>query len=217
MDAKARLEPAQVLQWLARTLRGRFSIPLSVLRERLPLPSPKITLELEPASPGLRIRGKAHALGAPIDFAVRVDADGVHLEGQRRTLRLRLSEVELSTPSDAPGPLAEAIRNRRIDTDHPATLLGNMVSLPDMVVEAKGRELVIDLMRIPALRRDEMLSAALAAATSYVGVRDIRIAGDAIELRLGVLPGGPKEAVMSTARAALTPAVRFLWPEGRGS
>jgi hypothetical protein len=30
-----------------------------------------------------------------------------------------------------------------------------------------------------------------------------------------VLPGGPKEAALSTARAALFPAVRYLWPEGR--
>lgn len=217
MAAKTKLELAQALQWLARTLRGRISIPLSVVRERLPLPSRKITIELEPASPGLRIRGNAHALGAPIVFALRVDADGVHVEGQRRTVRLRLSEVELSTPTDAPGPLAEAIRNGRIDTSNPATLLGNMVSLPDMIVEAKGRELVIDLMRIPALRRDELLRAVLAAATSYLCVRDIRIADDAIELRLGMLPGGPKEAALSTARAALTPAVRFLWPEGRES
>jgi hypothetical protein len=217
MDVRTRLEPAQVLQWLVGTLRGRISIPLSVVSERLPRPSEKLALEVEPASPGLRIRGKAYALGAPIVFAVRVDADGVHVEGQRRTVRLRLSEVELSTPSDAPGPLARAIRDGSIDTDNPATLLGNLVSLPDMVVEAKGQELVIDLMRIPALRRDEMLSAALAAATSYLCIRDVRITGDAIELRLGVLPGGAKEAAMSTARAAFTPVVRLLWPEGRGS
>jgi hypothetical protein len=217
MDSKRRLEPAQVLQWLGGTLRGRISIPLSIIRERLPRPSEKIALEIEPASPGLRIRGKAHALGAPIDFGVRVDADGIHVEGQHRTIRLRLSEVELSTPTNAPGPLAEAIRSGSVDTDNPATLLGNMVSLPDMIVEAKGRELVIDLLRIPALQRDEMLSAVLAAATSYLCVRDIRIVGDAVELSLGVLPGGPKEAAMSTARAALTPAVRFLWPEGRRS
>ena len=38
---------------------------------------------------------------------------------------------------------------------------------------------------------------------------------DEIELRLGLLPGGAKEAVLSTARAALTPVVRYLWPEGR--
>jgi hypothetical protein len=31
----------------------------------------------------------------------------------------------------------------------------------------------------------------------------------------GILPGGAKEAALSTARAALTPVVRYLWPEGR--
>jgi len=178
--------------------------------------SEKVSLEIEPASPGLVVRGKARALGAPIDFTARVDADGVHVEGQRRTVRIRLSEVELSTSADAPGPLADAIRNGLIDTRNPGTLIGNMVSLPDMIVEAKGEHVVLDLMRIPAIARDEMLRASIAALTSYLCVREIRVRDDAIELRFGLLPAGPKEAALSTARAALTPAVRFLWPEGRG-
>jgi hypothetical protein len=178
--------------------------------------SEKVALRVEAVSPGLRIQGEAHALGAPIRFAARIDADGVHIEGERRTIRLRVSEVELSTSEDAPGPLADAIRNGMIDTDNPATLIGNMISLPDMVVEAQGQDVVIDLMRVPAIQRDEMLRTAVAAATSYVGVKGIRVSDDAIELQLGLLPGGPKEAALSTARAVLTPAVRFLWPEGRG-
>ena len=175
----------------------------------------KVALEIEPASPGLRIRGEAHALGAPIAFAARIDADGVHIEGERRTVTIRLSEVELSTSDDAPGPLADAIRNGMIDIDNPATLIGNMITLPDVIVAAKGQEVVLDLMRVPAIRRDELLRAAIAAATSYLCVKGIRISDDAVELELGLLPGGPKEAVLSTARAALTPAVRLLWPEGR--
>jgi hypothetical protein len=175
----------------------------------------KVALEIEPASPGLRIRGEAHALGAPIAFAARIDADGVHIEGERRTVTIRLSEVELSTSEDAPGPLADAIRNGMIDIDNPATLIGNMITLPDMIVAAKGQEVVLDLMRVPAIQRDEMLRAAIAAATSYLCVKGIRISDDAVELELGLLPGGPKEAALSTARAALIPAVRLLWPEGR--
>jgi hypothetical protein len=195
---------------------GRISIPLSSIRGRLGRLSDKVALDIEAVSPGLRVRGEAHALGAPISFAARVDADGVHIEGERRTVRIRLSEVELSTSEDAPGPLADAIRNGMIDTNNPATLIGNMISLPDMIVEAEGQDVVIDLMRVPAIQRDEMLRTAVAAATSYLCVKGIRVSDDAIELQLGLLPGGPKEAALSTARAMLTPAVRFLWPEGRG-
>ena len=216
MKETTRPAPAQALQLLLQALGGRISIPLSEIRGRLAQLSKKVTLEIEAATPGLRIRGEAHALGAPISFAARVDADGVHIEGERRTIRIRLSEVELSTSEDAPGPLADAIRNGMIDTDNPATLIGNMISLPDMIVEAQGQDVVIDLMRVPAIQRDEMLRTAVAAATSYVCVKGIRVSDDAIELQLGLLPGGPKEAALSTARAVLTPAVRFLWPEGRG-
>jgi hypothetical protein len=176
--------------------------------------SGKVALDIEAASPGLRIRGAANALGAPIAFTARIDADGVHVEGERRTVRLHLSEVDLTTGENAPGPLAEAIRTGMIDTKNPATLIGNMISLPDAVVSAEGQDVVIDLMKLPAVQRDENLRAALAAATSYLCVTAIESSGDAIELQLGLLPGGPKEAALSTARALLTPAVRFLWPEG---
>ncbi len=216
MNDTKRVDPSQALRLAMQALGGRISIPLSLIRARLAEMSEKVSLRVEPVSPGLRIQGEAHALGAPIRFAARLDADGVHIEGEQRTIRIRLSEVELSTSEDAPGPLADAIRNGMIDTDNPATLIGNMISLPDMIVEAQGRDVVIDLMRVPAIQRDEMLRTAVAAATSYVCVKGIRVSDDAIELQLGLLPGGPKEAALSTARAILTPAVRFLWPEGRG-
>jgi hypothetical protein len=52
------------------------------------------------------------------------------------------------------------------------------------------------------------------AASSYLGVTGIGTTNDALVLQLGFLPGGAKEAALSTARAALAPAVRILWPEG---
>lgn len=208
------LEPAQMMRLAAKALTGRISIPLSLLREWVARMSGQATINLEPASPGLRVRGEAHALGAPIAFGVRVDADGVHVEGERRTIRLTLREVELSTPDDSPGPLADAIRDGMIDTQNPATLVGNMMSLPDFIVEAEGRTVVIDLMRIPALAGDERVLTAVAAATSYLCVKDIHVSEDAIDLQLALLPGGPKEAALSTARAALAPAIRYLWPSG---
>ena len=215
MNEIGRVEPCQAVRLLMQALGGRVSIPLSVIRGRLAELSEKVALEIEAESPGLRVRGEGHALGAPIDFAARIDAEGVHVEGQQRTIRIRLSDVELSTTKDAPGPLADAIRNGMIDTGNPATLIGNMMTLPDMIVKAEGQDVVIDLMRVGAIERDETLRAAFAAATSYLCVTGIRIGGDSIELRLGLLPGGPREAALSTARAALTPMVRFLWPEGR--
>jgi len=203
----------QALRFVTRAAGGRIAIPLSSIRSRLDPMFEKVSLKIEAESPGLRLEGKAKALGAPIVFAARIDAEGVRVEGEQRTVRIRLSEVALSTTDDAPGPLADAIRTGMIDTEHPATLIGNMVSLPDMVVAAKGQDVVIDLMKVPAIERDEMRKATLAAATSYLGVTGIRVCDDAIELQLGLLPGGLKEAALSTARAALTPAVRFLWPE----
>ena len=214
MPPPTRFETRQALSLLIGALGGRISIPLSAIRSRMAGLSEKVVIEIEPASPGLRLQGNAHALGAPIAFAARIDADGIRVEGEKRTVRIRLSEVRLSTSDDAPGPLADAIRTGMIDTGNPATLIGNMVALPDMVVSAEGQDVVIDLMKAPAIERDEIWKAALAAATSYLCVTDIAIEGDAIQLRLGLLPGGVKEAALSTARAVLIPAVRLLWPEG---
>jgi len=122
MTPKGTRGPAQVLRFAIDALRGRLRIPLSLIRERLAQLSDKVALQIEPASPGLRVRGDARALGAPIGFAARIDVDGVHVDGPRRTIRIRLSEVELSTPPDAPGPLADAMGpdaairpDRRID------------------------------------------------------------------------------------------------------
>ena len=215
MTLRGRLDPSQAFRLVTQALGGRFRIPLDTVRGRLAELSDKVDVDLSSAAPGLRVRGQAHALGAPIAFSARIDAGGIEVAGEQRMVRIRLSEVALATDDDAPGPLADAIRNGMIDTANPATLVGNMISLPAMIVKAEGHDIVIDLMKAPAIERDEMLRAAFAAATSYLCVTGIRVADDEIELRLGLLPGGPKEAVLSTARAALTPVVRYLWPEGR--
>lgn len=209
------LKPGQALRLVVQALGGRISIPLSLVRSQVANFSDKVALDVEPVSPGLQVSGRAEALGAPIAFSARIDAEGVHVEGQQRTVTIRLSEVTLSTDEDAPGPLADAIRNGMIDTQNPATLIGNMMPLPDLVVRAEGQEVVIDLMRVPAIAADARLQTAFAAVTSVLCVSSVQISGDAIVLGLGVLPGGPKEAALSTARAALFPAVRYLWPEGQ--
>lgn len=214
MPSKTRLEPAQALRLIAQTLRGRVSIPLSLIRSRVAGMSEKVAIAIDAEGPGLRVRGEAQALGAPIGFAARIDAEGIRIDGERRTVRVHLSEVSLTTTEDAPGPLAEAIRTGMIDTANPATLIGNMITLPDMIVSAEGQDVVLDLMEVPALRSDEVLRAAVAAASTYLSVTGIGVSGDAIELQLGLLPGGVKEAALSTARAALLPTVRILWPEG---
>ncbi|MGB9339622.1 MAG: hypothetical protein WCB63_10305 [Polyangiales bacterium] len=214
MPSSPPFDARQALRFVTGALGGRIAIPLSAIRSRLGPLFEKVSLTIEAESPGLRLEGEAHALGAPIHFAAHIDAEGVRVEGEQRTVRIRLSEVALSTTDDAPGPLADAIRTGMIDTGNPATLIGNVVALPDMVVSAEGQDLVIDLMKAPAIERDEILKAALAAATSYLCVTDIAIEDDALQLRLGLLPGGVKEAALSTARAALIPAVRFLWPKG---
>lgn len=197
-----------------QALGGRISIPLSVVRDRVTGLSEKVELDIAEAPPGIRVRGQAHALGAPIAFSARIEAKGIDVKREQRTLRVHLSEMALATDDDAPGPLADAIRNGMIDTANPATLIGNMMALPDMVIEAAGQDIVIDLMKMPVIARGETLRAAVAAATSYLCVTGIQVADDSIVLQFGVLPGGAKEAALSTVRAALSPLVRYLWPEG---
>ena len=215
MAPPRRFEAARTVRLVTQALGGRIRIPLDRIHRRLAPLTEKVELDIRAAGPGLRVRGQAHALGAPISFSARVEADGIEVTGQQRTVRIHLSEVALATDDDAPGPLADAIRNRMIDTANPATLIGNMMSLPEMVVEAEGSDVVIDLMKVPAIQEDEVVLAAFAAATSYLCVTRVDIIDDAIELKFGMLPGGAKEAALSTARAALTPVVRYLWPEGR--
>ena len=215
MSTLPNIAPDQAVRSVVQMMGGRVSVPLSFLRSRLAPLSDKVALQISSSSPGLRVSGAARALGAPISFAARIDVDGVHVVGEQRTVRIHLSDVQLSTEEDAPGPLAEAIRTGMIDTQNPATLVGNMISLPDMIVEASGQDVVVDLMKLPAIAENEMLRAALAAATSYLCVTGARVSDDAVELQLGILPGGMKEAALSTARAALMPVVSVLWPEGR--
>ena len=89
MNPKPRLEPAQALRLVTQALGGSISIPLSAVRHRVAGISEKVELDISEAPPGVRVRGQAHALGAPIAFSARIEADGVDVRGEQRTVRLR--------------------------------------------------------------------------------------------------------------------------------
>jgi len=213
--SQARIKPYDALRTAVAALRGRLSIPLSEIESRLSAVSNKATLAVSGRSGGIELNGRTRALGAAISFSALITIDGVDVTGTRRLARIVIRDVELKVDDpDAPGPLAEAIRQGRIDTEHPASLIGNMVTLPDFVADASGDTVTLDLMKLPILRDEPALREAFGLASSLLGVTGVATTERSIELELGLLPGGAREAALSAARTALAPAVRYLWPEG---
>ena len=72
MTLQRRFDASRTLRLVTQALGGRIRIPLEVLRRRLAVFSEKVELDVRAADPGVRVRGQAHALGAPISFSARL-------------------------------------------------------------------------------------------------------------------------------------------------
>ncbi len=166
-----------------------LQIPLEVLEARLAALVPGGALKVSARGGGLRIEGAVEALRAPLRFGVTLHHAQAH--GAVGDVAIRLSELHLETSDDAPGPLAAAVREGRIDVAAPASLLRAQLFLPEGITP-EGDDLIV--LSIPRLVSNARGPIAEAASRAALGTLDLTLrvdaGADALVIRPRALPRG---------------------------
>ena len=110
-------------------------------------------------------------------------------------LALRVQNLALHAPEDTPAAQMIAA----MDLSQPANLLEMMPGKHTRMLEASGDRIVIDLMMLPAFKKNQRLRQVL-AGVSFVGVKDVRIDGDLLVIGFAVHPLGIPQALSRARR-----------------
>lgn len=178
--------PVSALLWLAREL-GAGKVPQDLV--------------LEARNPGIFAQASFTLMNTPLRGASTIFVERVDMSSERLLLDLRFEEIALTvTDPDAGTPVAALLQSGALDLSRPGDLLSYMPKRPEMLVEARGNVITIDLMKHPKLEK-ERAKKLVGLLVSLVGVETVRTEGSHLDVAFSALPGGAQEA-LAQIRAA---------------
>ena len=196
--------PSQMFNIARHALGMRIAVPLDALRWFIANTPPS---KKAPQDVTITSRPPAIAIGATVDLmganvragaAIRIDRIEVGPESLR--VALRLTNVEMKVLGESMSPVAGLLRSGALDLSKPGNLIKFMPKKPDVLVEAHDDVLVIDLMKNPKIRANDMVRRVIETLTPVVNVSGLSTEGDFLIIQLKATPFGLPKA-FNAARA----------------
>ena len=190
-----RKNPEEVVKAAKNAAGLRFGVPLAALRylAAQAKPSKKMPkdIELGAAPPALRLSATVDAMGTPLRAHASVKVDEVEISAESLRIGLRLKDVKLALLDEASdSPVATLVKSGALDLSKPGNLVKFIPKRPPAIVEAEGDRIVLDLMKVPALAKNDRVKRALAVVSPLVGIRAIETDGDHVYVALRATPSG---------------------------
>ena len=191
--------PEELLRALRHLLALRFGVPLDALRffagRAGGKKGPK-DLVLEAVPPGLRVRATVELMGTSVRADATVFIERVSITPEELRFEIRLANVSLKVPDDAPeSPIAALLRSGALDLSRPGNLAAYMPKRPALLVDAKDDRVVIDLMRHPKIAKNRRAIRTLAVLAPLLTVAGIESDSEHLDVTLRAFPDGLRQAV----------------------
>ncbi len=198
-----RANPRAVVRAATDATRLRFGIPIRALRwavsasQTKPKKGAPTDIELVPTPPALQFSASVDAMGTPVRVSASIRIDDVYIAPDTVRVALRLTGVSLALLAESDSPIAILIKSGMLDLTKVVNVLKVIQKRPPVIVEAGGDRVVLDLLKLPALARNERFRRALSVISPVVGVRAIETDGEHVYISLRATPRGLVEAVQA--------------------
>ncbi len=189
-----RRNPDELVRAAVNAAGLRFGIPLAALRylssqAKLPRKAPK-DIEIGSAPPAIRISLSVDAMGTAVRASAAIKIDEIDLSPEAMRIGIKLTDVKLALIGDSSSPVATLIKSGALDLSKPGNLVKFLPKRPPAIVEADEDRIVVDLMMVPAVAKNEALRRALAIVTPVVNVRAVETDRDHLYVALRAMPRG---------------------------
>jgi hypothetical protein len=196
--------PATLFTMARHALGFRVAVPLDALRWFIANTPPSkkaptdITITARP--PAIHLGATLELMGTLVRASAAVLVDELRLLPAEMRVTLRLSDVQMNVIGESNTPVAGLIKSGALDLSKPGNLVNFMPKKPDVLIEAKGDRIVLDLMKNPKIRANDKLHKILSTLTPVLNVSALSTDGDYLVVALRATPMGFAQAV-NNARA----------------
>lgn len=188
-----RSHPEEFSRVIRNAIGMRFGLPLASFRwiaSQLANPDQVEDLEIAAVAPGLRMAATFDLMKTRVRAGAVLYIDRIHLSGDEMRMELRLEDVSMIPVANGKSQIAALLITRSLDLSRPGDLVQHLPDMPDMIVDAHGNRVVIDLMRVPQLAEDPLVRHALGLMTALMTLDGIETEGDHLDLHFKPLPQG---------------------------
>ena len=188
-----REHPEEFSRVFRNALGLRFGVPLAAFRwlaDQLADPEAVEDVEIGAVPPGLRAGATFDLMNTRVRAGAVLYIDRIHLTGDEMRLELRLEDVSMIPVDTHKSQISALLVTRSLDLSRPGDLVQHLPDMPDMIVDAHGNRVVLDLMRVPQLAEDPLVRHALGLMTALVTLDGIGTEGEHLDLQFKPLPAG---------------------------
>jgi hypothetical protein len=196
-----RANPTSLVKVASDATKLRFGIPIRALRwvataqTGTPKKGAPKDIELVPTPPALQFSASVDAMGTPIRVSAAIRIEEVYIAPDTVRVAIRLNGVTLALLAESDSPVAMLIKSGVLDLSKPGNVVKVLPKRPPFVIDAGGDRIVLDLLKVPALAKNERFRRALSVISPVVGIRAIETDGEHLYITLRATPRGLREAV----------------------
>jgi hypothetical protein len=194
-----RANPTSLVKAATDATRLRFGIPIRALSwaatQSKPQKNAPKDIELVPTPPALTFSASVDAMGTPIRVSASIRIEDVYIAPDAVRIAIRLRDVSLALLAESDSPVAMLIKSGVLDLSKPGNVVKVLPKRPAAIVDAGGDRIVVDLLKIPALAKNERFRRILSVVSPVVGIRAIETDGEHLYVTLRATPSGLREAV----------------------
>ena len=203
--------PEELSRLIRNAIGMRFGVPLAAFRwlaGQLADPEKVDDVEVGAVPPGLRMAATFDLMHTRVRAGAVLYIDRIHLTGEEMRVELRLEDVSMIPVDTHKSQISALLVTRSLDLSRPGDLVQHLPDMPDMIVDAHGNRVVIDLMRVPKLSEDPLVRHALGLMTSLMTLDGIETEGDHLDLHFKPLPSGFVAAADAIGDHLVVPVIR---------
>ncbi len=182
-------------------------------------------VEIEARPPGIWMSANLDLDDTRVRASATVCIDQIRLSIHEMRIEVRLEDINMTVLSEKKTQLAALIRSGALDVSQPGALVAELPDMPDVIADAQGNRIVLDLMRLPQLRDNKQVRQIVGALSSIVTIHSFETDDAHLDVGFRAFPEGFMNAAESVGDHLIEPGLRKAreaWKnadegDGRGS
>jgi hypothetical protein len=188
-----RSHPEEFSRVVRNAIGMRVGVPLAAFRwlaAELASSDKVEDVEIDAVPPGLRMAATVDLMKTRVRAGAVLYIDRISATGDEMRVELRLEDVSLVPVDTHKSQISALLITRALDLSRPGDLVQHLPDMPDMIVDAHGNRVVLDLMRVPQLANDPLVRHVLGLMTALMTLDGIETEDDHLDLKFKPLPSG---------------------------
>ena len=135
------------------------------------------------------------AMGTTLRVKMSLFVEELQLGAAEALVTSRIADMDLEVLDGDDTPVAGLIKSGALDLTKPGNLVAYMPKRPDMLVDAKDDRVVVDLLKLPAVAKNDKTRRLFGVLTPVINIAAIRTKDDHLDVHFTATPSGISDAI----------------------